>query len=883
MQGLVRLLLPLWCLLITGLAAAGSEGAVTPPKLLHFEQAVYPIAPSAPDVPAPEVEVLLRLNIDEQGSVTAAEVVKSGGEAFDPLALEATKKFTFEPATRDGAPIRVRILFKYEFKPPKPVPKEPIENVVGRVYQRWEKRPLAGVKVEIVGSERSAQTDAQGRFRFVDIPTGNVEISLSRDGFVSATLNQRIEDGAKYDLNVGLEPAPEPLPKDEEIDGVAVVRASRVRAEVVETKVERAQGERVAGTQGDVVKVVQTMAGVARPAAAAGELVVWGASPSDTRLYVDWIPVPKLFHAGGARSVLPSDFVSGISLAPGGFGADWGRAIGGLVRVETVQPEQQLRAEARLTGDFIDAGGGTQAWLHPNTWAMASARRSLLKQTFDVVADEQAHELVPTPDYWDYQAKVVHRTSPKVKVDVLALGSSDSVERGIPSVTPDAAFRERSSSSFHRVGLQLERSPDRDTTNRLSAWVGVERVRLRQSFGTTLARLNQNTFRAGLRVDESHRLASFLDLRYGVDAEFAHTSMLKDGALSLPAREGDVVVFGQAPGNRVNLDEWAVDDVAVGVYVASPLTFADRKWSVEPGLRLEPSVVNGDRVVPVRATEPAVGYSLSRFAVEPRLRVTWSPLQPLALYAATGRYDQPAAAADLSPIFGNPLLEQPHSVHYLAGARVSSAELFQLELTGFLVRQSRLTARSELATPPLAKLVTSDGEGRNYGAQATVRLRFSESAFAWATYSLMRAQRRANHDEPWRLFDLDQTHIAQVVASWAQERGPELGARVQLSSGFPRTPVEGAAYNAGSGDYDPIFGRQNSMRLPTFFSAAARVGWRFLWSWGHLKAWLDIQNATNHGNAEEVVYTADYKRHGFVEGLPLLPVLGVEIKWWNRR
>jgi hypothetical protein len=219
----------------------------------------------------------------------------------------------------------------------------------------------------------------------------------------------------------------------------------------------------------------------------------------------------------------------------------------------------------------------------------------------------------------------------------------------------------------------------------------------------------------------------------------------------------------------------------------------------------------------------------------------------------------------------------------LGGVRLASPQLVQLDLTGFLVKQDRVTARSTLATPGLAKVLTSDGQGRNYGAQATLRLRFSETAFAWATYSLMRAERRANAQEAWRLFDLDQAHVAQAVATWAQERGLELGVRVQLSSGFPRTPVVAAVFDAASADYDPVFGRQNSTRLPTFFSAAVRVGWRCLWSWGHLKAWLDVQNVTNHGNAEEIVYTADYRRHGFVEGLPLLPVLGAELKWWSRR
>jgi len=53
---------------------------------------------------------------------------------------------------------------------------------------------------------------------------------------------------------------------------------------------------------------------VARAAAGSGQLIVWGAAPEDTRVYIDGVPVPRLYHDGGLRSVLPSELV--LEFAP---------------------------------------------------------------------------------------------------------------------------------------------------------------------------------------------------------------------------------------------------------------------------------------------------------------------------------------------------------------------------------------------------------------------------------------------------------------------------------------------------------------------------------------------------------------------------------------
>src|SRR3954453_3897658 len=114
-----------------------------------------------------------------------------------------------------------------------------------------------------------------------------------------------------------------------------VERAPRIKKEAVETRIRTEEARRVPGTQGDTLKVIQNLPGVGRSAFGSGALIVWGSSPKDTRVNVDGVEIPALYHVGGFRSTVNSDLVKSIDLLPGGYGAEYGRGLGGLVRIET--------------------------------------------------------------------------------------------------------------------------------------------------------------------------------------------------------------------------------------------------------------------------------------------------------------------------------------------------------------------------------------------------------------------------------------------------------------------------------------------------------------------------------------------------------------------
>jgi len=95
-----------------------------------------------------------------------------------------------------------------------------------------------------------------------------------------------------------------------------------------------------------------------------------------------------------------------------------------------------------------------------------------------------------------------------------------------------------------------------------------------------------------------------------------------------------------------------------------------------------------------------------------------------------------------------------------------------------------------------------------------LRQELTKGFFGWLSYSLIRSERKDRPDSNWRLFDYDQTHVLALLASYEITRGLLAGARFRYTTGAPRTPVMGAYFNSTAQQYEPIFGAQNSIRIP---------------------------------------------------------------------
>ena len=101
-----------------GLPPDPPADALTPPVLRSRAEAAYPTEALRDRL---EGTVGLEIVVDEAGVVADARITAPAGHGFDEAALEAIRKFTFEPARRNGTAIRSTVQLAYEFHPP-PLP-----------------------------------------------------------------------------------------------------------------------------------------------------------------------------------------------------------------------------------------------------------------------------------------------------------------------------------------------------------------------------------------------------------------------------------------------------------------------------------------------------------------------------------------------------------------------------------------------------------------------------------------------------------------------------------------------------------------------------------------------------------------------------------------
>jgi TonB family protein len=646
------------------------------------------------------------------------------------------------------------------------------------------------------------------------------------------------------------------------------VRGTRARRETVEYSVRAEQAKRVAGTQGDVLKVVQNLPGVSRPPVASGQIVVWGSAPRDTRIYVDGVDIPALYHGSGLRGTISSDLVSTIDLVPGAFGAEYGRGLGGLVRVETRALPKGTHGY--IGADTLDASALASTELGSRARIAVAGRQSYVDHVFDAFSSRDLGNTFPLPRYRDAQIKATVDLRKNETLDAVILGSFDALDRSVGSADPAERRVEGTRSSFWRAYARyVSIGADGDST--ITPFFGEDRSALSQRFGGEPAELTVSSTRYGLRGTSRSRVSRWLGITLGMDALGTASTVRREGSLNLPAREGDLYVFGQPPGSEYATDRFKTHVLDIGPHAVVDLRFGPVTFT--PGVRFDAFVIEGNQRLRPTVDAPPVGFSRLETAIAPRASARWAVTPRFALTAAYGQYHQAPEPEELSAVFGTPELALARATHVTVGESLRITDETTLDVVAFDKRLDDLTVRSRLPNPIVARLLTQNGEGKSYGVQFLLRQELRSGFFGWVSYAISKSERRYEGDETWRRFDFDQPHVLSIVAS--QEIGAwTVGARFRWVSGNPRTAVIGSVYDTKNDRFDPLFGPQNGIRIPSFWQIDLRVDRAFRIGAVRALAFADLQNVTNRENVEEIAYTSDFRRRGNVVGIPFLAVVG---------
>ncbi|MEZ4473207.1 MAG: TonB-dependent receptor [bacterium] len=840
----MRPILPLLLLLVP-LVAVGQEAApaseapaaITPPTLVEFIEAPYPAAALEA---RREAAVVLALTVGVDGAVSDIEVVEPAGDGFDEAAVEAVSRFRFEPARSGGEAIPVRLQYRYAFTLKQVVEEKaaPTGRLEGRLIEAGTRRPLPGLIVRLPALGQEAISDAEGRFAFENLQSGRVLLRVEDPEYADLEDEEDVVEGQATEVRYILE-------RDAFGDTVTVV-GRRPRKEVVRRTVSVQEIRTLPGTQGDALKAVQNLPGVARvaPGFDGDRLVLRGGGSS--RAYVDRHPVPLAFHFGGIRSTVASALIEDLDLYPGNYGPEFGRVNGGVVDVRLRDPRTD-GIHGYAEADVFDAGALVEGPVGDGGLAVAF-RRSYIDGVLAVALPESVRRRFSTaPRYYDGQVLYQRKDGPH-DLRLLLFGSSDRII--VLSESAQGGFVNEWAGGLGRWRHRI----DDDLTHELSASVLCSQENGR--FNTDFER-NVELCRLTLRDDLSLALAPTLDLRLGIDAELAAgTFLLRSQAGGFP-REGEAPPDGPPKANDAEIVEVTED-----LLWNTPAVFAELEWRLGK-LKLLPSL----RLEWFGATEDV--------ALQPRLSARAEVASGTTLKAAVGLYSEQPGPDDLSDRFGNPDLSIERTWQVSAGFEQQLTEALSLDVTGFYKQFQDLATRVDDPSVRLA----NQGEGRVYGVEVLLRHDLTSRLFGWLAYTWQRSERRDRPGEGYRLFDLDQTHNLTVVAQYRFTPTWEAGLRWRFVSGNPYTPAVGAVVDSDDLTYVRLDGESNSGRLPPYHALDLRLDKHWVFETWRLTTYLEAQNAYNRENVRDIGYSYDYTESESQLDLPIIPSFGVRGEW----
>ncbi|MFI5299495.1 MAG: TonB-dependent receptor domain-containing protein [Polyangiales bacterium] len=853
-------------ILTTGHAYAEAPVLKPPVVRVHSE----PTPPDDADARAMEATVRLELDIDATGKVTGARVSEGAGHGFDEAAVAAALKLEFDPATRDGKPIAARLHWRFHFdKRPDaatttttattattttttattapPAPKVGQLHLVARIVA--PDAPIAGAKVEIK-REGSAPTtpfftDAEGALTLVDLAPGTYHLTVTAEGFESVAIDEEVFVGRSTDVVYRLAPA---ASADE-----IVIKGERKPREVTVRVLEQRELSRIPGTNGDALKAIQTMPGVARSPGLGSALIVRGSAPADTQVFIDGIPIPIVYHFGGISSVVPTEMLERLEFRPGNFGAEYGRAMGGVIDVRTSSAPADGQFHALAQADFIDSRFVAKGKIPLlEGWSfVAGARRSYVDVWLGPILSRSGG-FSTAPVYYDWQLFAETHPTPKSRFRIGFFGSDDKLEVYRDTVnTRDPA--EVGDLGLHTGFGRVMASFEDEISKRAHFFAVI-------AYGWDVQSFNAGSIGTDVtghpiigRSELSITLKKGYVLHVGVDTLYSSTTVSTTRPPpSIPGQP-------DAGTSGVLLSE----NDAPSFFL--PAAYSEMEMQLSKRLRLVPSFrVDYDSATSKLNTAPRIS---GRYALQPGD-------DPLVLKGGAGVYYQPPQATEISPVFGTPGLLSNRSYHFAIGLEKTLEKSVEVSVEGFYKILEDLVVRAPSPTGG-GNIETNLGTGSVMGAEVLIRIRPNDRMFGWLAYTLSRSTRVDLPGQAEHLFRYDQTHILTALASYRIGAGWEIGARFRIVSGNPYTPCLGGALDAATSSYSCLAGPTMSDRLPLFHQLDLRVDKHWYFNGYQISAYLDVYNAYDRGNAEGIAYNFDYSQHIYQTGLPIVPSLGL--------
>jgi outer membrane receptor protein involved in Fe transport len=736
------------------------------------------------------------------------------------------------------------------------------------------------VAIDSSPSLPAADTLAPGIFQYTSVEPGYYDIEIAAAAYI--TERRTLDLGPLQSRVLRLEMKPGPA----ELENLNVTASRYILFSNSQFFIDQRAIQALPDLGEDPIRSVQRLPGAAA-SGLSSRSHFRGGEHNETAIFLNGLQLLDPFHIRDYHSIFSSidaRAISGVEAYTGGFPANYGDHMSGVLLLDTQRPERPRRTELGLSvynTSLLTSGyssGQKADWLF-------SARRSNL----DVLLNESLGK----PNYFDVFTELGFNISDETRLSFNGLYADDQVVV-VTETDPEELEQSVSDTQNLSIWLLLE--------NQWTPWLSSATVLSFSSLENRRDAVSNDPDKLQGAVSDN-RQADILGLRqdWRYDAPQRHFLRWGFELKRLKARY-DYTSFARYNGFYENYP--GIESPSASLVRAAPsgysyALFLTDRWQITKATALEMGI-RWDRQ---SYTEPVFDDQwsprvslLHQFNPDAELRLTW------------GRYHQSQAIQEMQVEDGTDHFWAPQrSDHWIAGMQFRYPNDYRLRVEGFLKDYDRLKPRFENLFDPLALIpelqpdrVRLEAESaRARGIELTLEYRGKGELNWWASYTWAKVTDRIhgmNQRRSW-----DQRHAVQAGMAW--QRGLwEVGLAISVHSGWPTTGMtlgmppgddvdelvngnhdgEEAGESEDEDDYFPMPGPRNAEQLGTFATLDFRVSREFPVGLGRLSGFFEVSNATNRRNECCVDYDLDEDEHGnvFLDGavdfwLPIVPALGI--------
>ena len=708
-------------------------------------------------------------------------------------------------------------------------------NVNGLIVEKGTRKPLSDITLYIrdVSTGRIAATlttDKKGHFSCRLLPR-KYNLIVAATGYdkleESAEIKENMEDGLLLRIT----------PKVFNPYQI-VVRRKKKSSEVSHQQLSMPEAEQIAGSNRDVLASVKNMPGITSLSVFNGYgngIVIRGSAQEDSLFLVNDHSIPSYYHFQGFESIIEPEMVESVDYIAGGFSAEYGDTLGGVVSFNLRDPRtDRLGGYANLSllsSSFLVEGPISEK----DSFAFGM-KRGFLDYYMKIVEAYNEDEFddinfVQYPTYYDGSALYRHSISPDNEIKLIGLGSNDSLKviEDMDSVSERTSDHITMQDRFATlIGEWKVRGGDLTSVfSPMLSYHYVNQDAGDRAYFKQIFRNYELYEKAIYQANPSHRFISGVRLSlYDVDL---------DTNFFVPNKEGEIA-------NDDYLKELRLQKEFMLLYPSA--YFMDQ-------IQLGPLMVT-----------PGVNASYDTHneheLVDPRLSLKYQLNPNTALKAATGLYSKmPQLDESVAP-FGTKGLLPEKAIHGVVGLEHYFSKTLFMDIQGYYKHFYDMVVRIDDDDPTR---YGNEGTGNAYGAEILLRHQMTDHFFGWMAYSYSVARRKDGPDEDERFFDSDMTHNLKTVLSYKLNRYWSFGLRYEYASGTPYTDLLNVetVYDVDNDQYNPQYdGPINEERLKPRHQLDLRIDKYWLFNNFILSSYVDYRNVLRNKNVVGINYNQDY-------------------------